>query len=168
MPIPIVDPKAALDQKRATLEAIPTDQVKTPAYPPYHLIGEANALYEAAGMHRARLIAVRLDPALIDDLPLRAQALAGAQSARSLVPDVKRSAEEVAAEEQATQLRSELHAAGRYATYANPEAQSALDKISEGTGHDDLIQDLKDLSLFCEKYATEMKAIGIALPEQSH
>lgn len=167
MPTNPSDPKVALADKRAVLEAMPADQVKTPVYPPHHLVGEANALYEVGNRYRTALAAVNLDLSLIDDLPVRAQALAGAQAARALVPDTKRTAEEVAAEDDAAKARDDVYAAGRYATRGIAEAQSALDKISEGTGYDDLIQDLKDLGFFTEKYSKEMTAIGVNVPEES-
>lgn len=146
---------------------MPADAVHESPYPPHSMVGEANALYEVAQKYRGALLAVGLDERFIDDLPKRTQALAGAQAARAMVPDAKRSAEELAIEEEAYKVRNELHAAGRYATRKNPQAQSALDKISEGTGFDDGIQDLKDLSLFCDTYTAEMKSVGVALPEMS-
>ena len=167
MPTNDLDPTVALAEKRSELDAIPADQVKDSPYPPATMVGEANALYLVADRHRAALVSVKLDEKFIDDLRKRAQALSGAQAARALVPDTKRSAAELAAEEEAFTARNELYAAGRYATRANPQAQSTLDKISEGSGHDDLIQDLKDLALFCQTYQTVMKTIGVELPQRS-
>jgi len=167
MPTNILDPKQALTQVRPVLEDMPVDQVKEPVFPPANMVGEANALYLVADRHRAQLTKLGLDAKLIDDLPLRAQALAGAQAARALVPDTKRSSEELAAEEEAYVLRQDLMAAGRFALRADAQAQSTLDAINEGTGFDDLIQDLKALALFCDNYATQLKSVGVELPAQS-
>ena len=166
MPGNNIDPQIALNDKRAELNAIPADKVKKPPYPPDSLVGEGNALYNVCVRYRTELNEVGIDDAVIDDLPVRSQAVAGAQGARVLVPDTKRSAEEVEAETAAFELRNDIYAAGRYATRSNVEAQEALDKISEGTGHDDLVQDLKDLALFCTAYSVELKAIKLDPEEQ--
>lgn len=161
MPANVVDPKAALDAERAALHAMPPDKVKEPPYPPPHLVAEANALYLVADRHRKSLNAVGVDDALIDALPRRAQALAGAQAARALVPETERSAQELETEEAAYEVRNELYAAGRFATRDDDLAQSSLDRVSEGAGLDDLVQDLKDLHAFAGKYESELVAIKI-------
>ena len=153
------DPQIALNDKRSVLEAIPADEVHEPPYPPDSLVGEGNALYNVAVRYRTQLNEVGVENEVIDDLPLRSQAVAGAQAARVMVPDTKRSAAEREAETNAVELRSDIYAAGRYATRKNAEAQSTLDKVSEGTDHDDLVQDLRDLGLFCTTYSDELKAI---------
>lgn len=76
------------------------------------------------------------------------------------MPDTTRSTEELEAESAAFEVRNDIYAAGRYATRTIVEAQRTLDKISEGTGHDDLVQDLKDEALFCKTYAAELEKIG--------
>ena len=49
---------------------------------------------------------------------------------------------------------------GRFALRANPDAQAALDHIQEGTGLDDLVQDLRDLIAFLTRYKAALTAIG--------
>ncbi|MFW5740752.1 MAG: hypothetical protein ACOC1F_10355, partial [Myxococcota bacterium] len=160
MPNDDYDPQVALEEKRAELEAMPASEVDKPPYPPDRMVGEANALYKVADRYRKELKEVNLDEALIDDLPRRTQALAGAQAARALVPDTKRSAEELKAEAKAFEIRNDIYTAGRYATRKIAKAQQALDAMSDGTGHDDLIQDLKDGALFSQTYAAEFARVG--------
>jgi hypothetical protein len=57
---------------------------------------------------------------------------------------LKRSAAEVALELQALELRADMVADGRFALRSDADAQAILDRIQEGEGLDDLIQDPPD------------------------
>lgn len=54
-----------------------------------------------------------------------------------------------------------MPSAGRVATRNDDLAQSSLDRISEGSGFDDLVQDLKELHAFAGKYHDQLVAIKI-------
>lgn len=111
------------------------------------LIAEAELLATSSKKFRAALVAVGTDPTCIDSLPQRTEAVKGAATL------VRRNArgrwkEEVAVDEYATVLVSEMMVIGRFATRNNPESQRVLDGIAEGTGPDDRLTDLRDLSDF--------------------
>jgi hypothetical protein len=125
------------------------------------LVGEALALSVTARRYAARLNCAGCPAALIDGLGPRAHALAEAQAELSALRGRKRSEAEVALEAVATELRGEMIADGRFALRNDPGAQKILDDIQEGEGLEALIQDLKDVAAFSEKYADTLHKIRI-------
>lgn len=58
------------------------------------------------------------------------------------------------------ELRADLIADGRFALRSDVEAQAVLDRIQEGDGLDDLIQDLRALSAFARQHEDALARIG--------
>ncbi|HEU4536935.1 MAG TPA: hypothetical protein VFS00_22590 [Polyangiaceae bacterium] len=146
----------------ARLDALPEDAVRPPPIPVDRMSSEALTLSLTAQPVRTQLLAKGLDPALLERLPVLAHALTEAQAQVNVLRGAQRGQDELALEAEATDLRAELIADGRFGLRQRVEAQAALDRVQEGTGVDDLMQDLKDLAAIADRYAPEFEAIGVA------
>jgi hypothetical protein len=150
----------ALSAIRGALAAIPVGEVPLPTMPVDRMIGEGLALARSAKEHAEDLLAAGMEESLIDEVRLRASALAEAQAELVAVRGFKRTLAEVALEQQAMELRSDMIAAGRFALRDDTHAQNVLDRIQEGDGLDDLIQDLRALSVFFRDRKPALERIG--------
>lgn len=157
---PHPDVQKTLDTLLPTLRDLPRDTIRDPLIPVAKMVAEAHALALVATKYSNQLEAVGVARKLHQSLDLRAQAASAAQARLTMVRGRKRSTEEIDQEARGQELRATLVAAGRYATRTNEKAQAALDHIQEGTGLDDLVQDLKELGLFCTTYAADLERIG--------
>lgn len=157
---PHPDVQKTLDTLLPTLQDLPRDAIRDPLIPVAKMVAEAHALALVATKYSDPLEAVGVSRKLLQSLNQRAQAASAAQARLTMVRSRKRSAHEVEQESRGQELRTTLVAAGRYATRTNEKAQTVLDHIQEGTGLDDLVQDLKELALFCETYNAELERIG--------
>jgi hypothetical protein len=153
-------PQTALDSIRGRLDELPEDEVRPPPMPIDRMSIEAHALALTAGAVRDQLVAKGLDPAQIELLPMLARAATEAQSQVNALRGAQRSQEELALEAEAVELRAEMMAAGRFGLRKNNDAQAALDRVQDGTGLADLVQDIKDLAAIHDRYAPELEAIG--------
>jgi hypothetical protein len=147
---------AAFTQARA----LDLSTVKPPSIPVDRLLGEARALAKVASAQATALAKVGVGKSVVASLTPRIDALADAQTSLVMSRGKSRTKEEIAFEKEATELRSDMVADGRFALRDNPDAQSALDAIQEGDGLDDLVQDLKDLGGFFTKYASALGKVA--------
>jgi hypothetical protein len=154
----------ALPIVREALAKIPAGEVPLPTMPVDRMIGEGLALALSAAEHTAELLAAGMEESLIGEVRLRASALAEAQAELVAMRGLKRTLAEVALEQQAMELRADMIADGRFALRDDIHAQSVLDRIQEGDGLDDLIQDLRALSVFFRDRKPALDRIG-AKPE---
>jgi hypothetical protein len=143
------------------LAKISSDEVAAPHIPVDRLIGEAKALAKVATTYLDALLKVGIARALVTTLEDRANALAEAQSEFISGRGASRGDEENALEAKGYKLRSDMVADLRYAARADHDVQSQLDMINEGDGHDDLVQDLRDLSVLFGKHAKELKKASV-------
>ncbi|AKU96870.1 hypothetical protein AKJ09_03534 [Labilithrix luteola] len=150
---------AALRKLDAALRMLET--VKTPPIPVEHLVSEGHALARVANKYEKELRRVGVDAKLIASIETRATALAEAQSELALARGRKRTASEIEVEQRGIALRSEMVADGRFALRDDEDAQASLNRIQEGEGLDDLVQDLRDLSAFAKKYEKALAKIGV-------
>ncbi|HEU4411484.1 MAG TPA: hypothetical protein VFS43_39935 [Polyangiaceae bacterium] len=150
----------ALASVSALLAELPEDEVRPPPLPIDRMSAEAHTLALTAESARAELVAKGLDPAQIERLPVLARAATEAQSQVNALRGAQRSQDEIALENEAVELRADMMAAGRFGLRKNNDAQAALDRVQEGNGLDDLVQDLKDLAAINDRYAADLEVIG--------
>ncbi len=152
----------------AQARALAASAVHPPSIPVDRLLGEARALAKVASAQATALAKVGVGKSVVLSLTPRIDALAEAQTGLVMSRGKSVTKEETAFEKEATELRSDMVADGRFALRGNPDAQSALDAIQEGDGLDDLVQDLKDLGGFFTKYASALgKVVGDAAKKKT-
>jgi hypothetical protein len=137
------------------------EDVSPPPIPAANLIAEGHALAKVATKYAEALRKVGLDAKLARSLADRAELLASAQSDLAITRANRRTKREVALEAEAIAARRDMVADGRYALRNDAEAQAALDRVQEGEGLDDLIQDLRDLATFHRTHARALAKIGV-------
>ena len=143
------------------IQAIPVEQVKEPNMPVDNFVQEADNLYLWLQPDLAVLAAKGITQLKIDELPVRAGALREAQSLwirESRSQDVWNKQSPAAYE-----LRDDLIADLRYAFRNEPSLLARVDEIDTGDGHEDMIQDLNDLSVLGEAHTELLSAIGVDL-----
>lgn len=150
----------ALQGLLPTLNDLPPEMNRDPAIPTPRMVPEAHALFLACEKHGDRLVAVGVQRKLIQSIPERAQAAAGALARLDNVRGRKRTTQEL--EQQGQQLRSDIVAGGRYALRTNDKAQSTLDLIQEGTGLDSLVQDVSLPGIAGDFFGTARGFMGAA------
>ena len=143
------------------IQAIPVEQVKEPNMPVDNFVQEADNLYLWLQPDLAVLAAKGITQLKIDELPVRAGALREAQSLwirESRSQDVWNKQSPAAYE-----LRDDLIADFRYAFRNEPSLLARVDEIDTGDGHEDMIQDLNDLSVLGDAHTELLSAIGMDL-----
>lgn len=154
-------PKSPLEAALAELQAIPAADVSEPSMPIATYLQEARDLLGAATLHLETLTKVGLDAKWLHVLPLRIDALAEAQSRLQTSRHGTVAPERLPIVTEAEQLRSDLVSGGRYALRSNADAQAVLDRIQEGDGLPDLVQDLIDLGAFVHANRARYQHIGV-------
>jgi hypothetical protein len=146
--------KMSLEDLKPQLMSLPPDAVRSPSLPMATALQEAHDLYELCRRDTVNtaLVAVGQGPSFVLDLAQRIDAAREAQSIWVSARDRSKSAELVALESRAAELRSTLVAAGRWNLRNQREPQATLSAIRAGEGVDDLVQDLFDLATLCEKH----------------
>lgn len=146
-----------LEQLHPVLRTIPESQLRAPS------MSMAMALQEAHDLHTrlvqddtwARLLAIGVEPDLLDQL---AQALAAITQAQSqwIVAARERGTPKTLRERRAAglRLRTELLAACRWNLRGHPQIGPILDHVVKGRGTPDLVQDLHDLATIIERHRT--------------
>lgn len=139
------DVLAALEPE---LRAIPAADVRRPDMPVAVYHQEAHDLFQwiADGDAGARLTAIGLPPSLLESAPRYLAASRDAEARWSAVRSPRKPEEQRALETRGAQLRSDLVAAIRWNLRDDRVAMGALDRIVEGEGVADLVQDLHDLA----------------------
>ncbi len=137
------------DEKLADIEAIAEDDVRAPSTPVDSYLQEAENLSHWCSDDATQLAVVGITIEKINDLPVRAGALREAQSRwfRDRYSREEAQREWDTLSPAAYDLRDELIHTFRYA-YRNDETiLSRISEIADGTGNEDMIQDLNDLSV---------------------
>jgi hypothetical protein len=154
-----------LEARLATLPPDARDIL--PAMPVKVATAEATRLYAAAQRLRPKLVKLsmfRLDD--LDDLPALVEALTAAELAWTRARAERQAGGAQSARREAETLRSSLLHSGRYLLRNDPGAQNELDKIAEGGGVADLVQDLRDLANLARAHPDEWKA-DVRLPPRA-
>ncbi|MEM9458517.1 MAG: hypothetical protein AAGF11_30345 [Myxococcota bacterium] len=146
-----------LEQLHTVLRAIPGDQLRVPS------MSMAVALQEAHDLHARllqddtwnRLLAIGVEPDLLDQLVQALAAMKQAQSQWILVAR-ERGKPKALRERRAAglRLRTELLAACRWNLRGQPQLGTMLDHVIKGQGTPDLVQDLHDLATIIEHHRT--------------
>lgn len=125
-------------------------------------IHESLRLYEWAGEDRAALEASGLDWKIVENLTLFAAALRHAQglwtSERFQSEEAQRTWS--ARSPEAYELKSTLMHVFRFAFRKRPDLLRVVDMIAAGSGHVDMLQDLKDLSVAGRRNLSLLSAVG--------
>lgn len=133
--------------------AIPEEEVKYPGIPVDVFLQEAENLYLWCKEDIPLLIAAGLPEVFINAIPVRAGACREAQSLwvreRNTPNDAQK--EWTLRSEAAYTLRDSLSHMFRYAFRNDEKLLARVAEITEGTGGEDMIQDLNDLSALGEK-----------------
>ncbi len=158
---------SALQPLEKTLVAIPVAEVAPPPIPSDKLVAEALALFTIGQQHAAALKRVGVAAALLAGLTSAAHALAEAQSNVTAAHRLRVTKEEERAVEDATDLRSQMVADARFALRHDAEAQASVDRIQEGEGLDDLVQDLRALATLHGQHKGPLAKIGAAPDKKS-
>lgn len=144
---------ADLEALRATLLALPAEDVVEPSIPVANLVQEAHTLSAFINAEaRAQLLAVGASSAALESLPLAENALREAQSQWTIERDRNKAEAQKQREVSAALLRTDLVAGCRWNLRADNQAQATLDAIQENEGVPDLIQDLSDLAVLIDKH----------------
>jgi len=157
--------KEQFDLKLATLEAIPEKDLTYPAIPVDVALQEAEDLLVWCLPDLDVLVKAGLDKKLVDDMSVRIGALRYIQSQWQ---KEYRSQEEAQKEwtlksPLAYALRDELVHHYLHAYYKIPDLYARTQKIAEGSGHADMIQDLSDLAALGKANQQPLVAISLDL-----
>jgi hypothetical protein len=157
--------KEQFDLKKAIIETIADKEVKYPDMPVDVALQEAEDLYVWCQPDKDLLVKAGLKLEYVDDLPVRAGSLRYSQSQwqrdfRSQEEVQKEWAEKSPA---AYDLRDELLHHFYHAFYKVNDLYARTQKIAEGSGHADMIQDLSDLAVLGKANTTYLTAVGIDL-----
>lgn len=145
----------------AAIQAITQEQVKEPTVPVDVFVQEAEDLYHWATDDLAQLATAGLTPEFVAELPVRAGAC---REAQSLWIKESRSQDEWNSKAPlAYDLRDDLLHNFRYAFRRQDSLLSRVAEIEEGTGHDDMVQDLNDLAVLGKAHTAELTAINFDL-----
>lgn len=152
----------ALAAKLSTIQAITKDDTKYPAMPMDTYLQEARYLHKWCADDRTALVGAGLDWTLVDDLPIRIDAAAEAQSEWHNVMFGREEAQKQWAllSPGGYELRDELLHFMRYAYRAIAELATRVDSVAEGSSDADMIQDLNDLSIIGRENLAPLLAVG--------
>ena len=153
----------AYEAKLAEITAISKDRLKYPTMPVDTFVQEANGLYSWASEDKTALKKAGIDWPLVEDLVVRADALSYAQA---LWQKVMYSREE--AQEQwnllspaGYDLRDVLLHYMQFAFRGEHGLSTTVDKIAEGRGDADMIQDLTDIEVLARDNLPALTKLGL-------
>ena len=155
--------QSAYEAKLAEITAISRDLLKFPTMPVDTYVKEANGLYSWASEDKTALTSAGIDWPLVEDLVVRADALSYAQA---LWQKVMYSREE--AQEQwnllspaGYDLRDVLLHYMQFAFRGEHGLSTTVDKIAEGRGDADMIQDLTDVEVLARDNMAALIKLGL-------
>lgn len=153
--------KESFDLKRAAIEAV--TNASDPVVPVATAMQEAEDLYEWCQADKEKLIKAGLDWNLVTDLPERVEACRYLQSVwqkefKSIEAAQKQWNEQ---SPEAFDLRDELLHHCFYAYRDIPDLLAKTQRIAEGAGNADMIQDLSDLSVLGKENSEPLTKIGV-------
>lgn len=148
--------------KQAAALALAKDAVQEPRIPMGIYIQEAEDLLVVATADVGKLKVTGLSDIVLKDIAVCAGACREAQSIWMRELQTKKDAEElwVASSPKAFELRDFLLHSFRFAFRKDGELTKKVEKIAEGAGNADMIQDLNDLSIVGKNNQSLLKAIG--------
>ena len=162
--------KVTFDLATAMLGLPAGSAEKPPSMPVRTAQLEAERLWAVAKPARAKFAALEDFPVeIFDAIPFLIEALSEAETDWQRKRIAKQQKSLVVLRKDAEEVRRKVMAAGRYLLRKNAEAQVELDRIAEGDGLGDLIQDLNDLAAFIVAHLDVMtrdKNITEATPGQ--
>jgi len=155
------------EKKLDEIKAIPDRLVKSPYYPVDVFIQEARNLHQWIQPDKPKLIAAGIPEKLIDDLPVRSNALLVAQGNWIGEYQTRNEAQAVWNEKapQAFDFRDRLIHACLYAYRNNPDILGWVSYIAEDNGNADMLQDLHNISILGKKNPEPLKAIGFDMAQ---
>ena len=155
--------KEDYEKKLEVIRAIEDDKIKTPHHIPIGIYTqEAYILYEWARDDKDALAAGGLPPELLEDLPIRTEALREASSNWN----VYRETEKKNAREWKTRapiaynLKKRLLTDFRHAFEDHPQQMKAVRNIAKGKSHDKMIRALNDLGVLGKKNLQLLEAVN--------
>jgi hypothetical protein len=151
------------EKKLKVISTIEASQIKTPHHIPVAVyIQEANTLYHWALADKEALTAAGLSWELVEDIPLRCEALIKAQASWQTQRNTgkKGSQEWNKRSPLAYDLRNRLLHDFRFAFRDHPDLVKTVSAISKGESHADMIQDLSDLSVLGKENPQLLEAIN--------
>jgi hypothetical protein len=150
------------EAKLALFEQMPASAAMSPTVPVDKEVQEAENTLTWCQPDKARLIAGGLDWTLVEDLPVRAAALRHAESLWFATRFTNEEAEQLwnVKSPGGFDLRNEIlhHALRGYRKH--PDLLARVQKVAEGSGNDDMIQDLSDLAVLCKANPEPLKTIN--------
>jgi len=155
--------KADFKARQKEVEKISKQEVILPNMPVKVYINEAEHLYRSATRDRKELEAASLDTVTIEELKVRTGVCRVAQSLLVSERNLKEDAQKEWDEKSpiAYELKGQLTHDCDFAFRKEPALLKRLNEIREGDGHADMIQDLSDLSVLCEKNWSYLEAINV-------
>ncbi len=157
--------KAQFDQLLPTLEKIPEKQVSYPNIPVDVALQESEDLLVWCQSDKEKLTQSGLDWLIVKDLPVRTGACRYCQSQwQKDYRSVEEAQKEWALKSpDAYVLRNDMIHHFLHAYYKMPDLYARTQKIAEGSGHADMIQDLSDIAALGKANPQPLVAINIDL-----
>jgi len=154
--------KEAFEKEKDAIEAISREEAKEPTMPIGQYMYEADKLYTHSIKDKDSLVAVGLDALIIDAIPQRNQALRYAQSIWAEDYDeLSQSAIEWnELRPQGEELKAVLLHTFRFAYRNDANMQARINRIAEGSGNADTIQDLHDLAILGKENTAPLIAVN--------
>jgi len=154
--------KEAFEKEKDAIEAISREEAKEPTMPIGQYMYEADKLYTHSIKDKDSLVAVGLDALIIDAIPQRNQALRYAQSIWAEDYDeLSQSAIEWnELRPQGEELKAVLLHTFRFAYRNDANMQARINRIAEGSGNADTIQDLHDLAILGKENSAPLIAVN--------
>lgn len=145
------------------IRAIPDDSILIPGSIPVNIyIQEAENLFIWCRADKEKLTANRLDWALVEDMPARIDTLREAQArwVTSDSNDIGIEREWIEKSPEAHAFRRDILRSLRFALRGNPSALAMIKRFGEGDRNSEMIQALRDISVFGYEHIGELKAGG--------
>ena len=154
--------KKDYEEKIGIILAIPDEEVRPPHIPVDTFIQEAENTHYWAEKDKKELMRAGLSAEIIDDIPKRAGTCREAQSRWNQMYNHQADAEKEWKEKapKAYDLHAILLHDFRFAYRNDKYLSSRISAIGEGYGHDDMFQDLNDMSVLGKANPEPLKAIG--------
>ena len=157
--------KENYDAKLPVIDAIPEKVVVSPNLPVAVALQEAEDLLEWCKDHKEKLVKADLDWALVEDLPQRIGACRYSQSQwqkeYKSMEDAQKEWNQKSPDAYA--LRDDLLHHFFRAFRKMPDLTGRVQKIAEGSGHADMLQDLSDLAVLGKANTEPLTKIGLNL-----
>lgn len=143
------------------INAIPSDQIKSPTQPVDVFLQEAENLFIWCTTDKDTLLAKGLNPYYFDAFPFALAICRDAQAKWTSEQKLKSDASKAWSEQAPTgfALRDQLLMDFRYAYRKDNELLKSVALIAEGSTNADMIQDLADLSALGKAHTAELTAI---------